>query len=412
MDRRVVVTGVGVISPVGLDATSSWANVLEGISGVSWLTQVDAAKHGVKIAGEVKNWDITKRLPAKELRRRDRYQLLSYFAIHEALEQAGYDPNQIDPRRAGIIFGCTMGGMVSIIEQLRLIDEQGMGKINPFSVLRFMTTTGGSATSVDLNLQGVSYNVTSACATGNDCIGHAYDQIRLGRADMMIAGAGDAPIADTIVAAFDRMGTCSSETVNPARAMRPFARDRNGLVIAEGSGAVILESLEHAQKRGATILAELSGYGSTSDGFSLVAPEPEGRGAVGAMQNALNDAELNPTDISYINAHGTATPLNDVMETRAIKRVFGDYAYQLPVSSTKSVTGHAMGATGAMEAVFAVLALRDQIAPPTINLEEPDPECDLDYVPGEARQIKIEHIMSNSFGFGGHNATLIFSKFR
>jgi 3-oxoacyl-(acyl-carrier-protein) synthase len=284
-------------------------------------------------------------------------------------------------------------------------------RITPFGIPMLLVNGASDLITIDLGATGPSATPISACATGADCIGYAFDMIRLGRCDRAVAGGGEAPIVSIGMAAFDRTGACSRLNDDPTRASRPFDKNRTGLVFSEGSGVLILEELEAAKARGANILAEVVGYGTTSDAFHITAPEPEGMGASRAIQIALDDAHLTPQDIDYINAHGTGTSLNDVMETKAVKRVFGERAYQVPMSSTKSMTGHGMGATAAIEAIFSILAIRDGIAPPTINLEEPDPECDLDYVPNVAREMPIRSAMSNSFGFGGHNVSLIFSKF-
>lgn len=412
MTRRVVVTGMGAITSVGNTVHQSWCALLNGESGICDITHFDTTDFDVKIAGEVKNWNPVASTSAKLARRLDRYQLLANTAVQQAITQAGVTLETDAQRlRTGVVIGSSIGGMTSFSEQLHNIDQYGPRRMSPFGIPSFMTTTSSSLSSIDLGASGPSYIITSACATGGDCIGHAFDQIRLGRMDVMVAGAGEAPILRNAVAGFDRLGACSHEVEEPQRAMRPFDVARTGLVVAEGAAVLVLEALEHAVQRGAAILAEVVGYGASSDAYHMVAPHPEGRGAAIAIQRALDDAELTIEQIDYINAHGTATPLNDGMETIAIKRVFGEGAYNIPVSSTKSMTGHAMGATAAMEAVFSIMALREQIIPPTINLETPDPACDLDYVPNEAREVPLTHVMSNAFGFGGHNAVLVFKRF-
>lgn len=412
MMRRVAVTGLGAITPVGNTPEESWTAVKSGRSGIDAITLFDTSDFAVKIAGEVRNWNPEDSISFKEVRRRDRYQLLAHAAIKQAVQHAGVELETDEQRaRAGLVVGSSIGGMMSFSEQLHKIVSNGPRSMSPFGIPRFMTTTASSMGSIELGFTGPSYILTSACATGADCIGHAYDQIRLGRVDVMIAGAGEAPILPNSIAGFDRLGACSHEYEEPQRAMRPFDRGRTGLVASEGAAVLVLEEMEHAKARGATILAEVVGYGASSDAFHIVAPHPDGKGAIAAIQAALNDAHLNVEDVDYINAHGTATRLNDPMETYAIKHAFGEEAYNIPVSSTKSVTGHAMGASAAMEAVFCVLALRDQIAPPTMNLEAPDPACDLDYVPNQAREMPLNHIVSNAFGFGGHNAVLVLKRF-
>ncbi len=408
--RRVVITGLGAITPAGNTAQTSWENVYHGRSGIGWITLFDTTDFAVQIAGEVREW--TPSLSPKAVRRRDRYQLLAHDALMQAAEAANIQLADTAARaRAGICLGSAIGGMTSFSEQLHQIDAGGPRQMAPFGVPSFMTTGASSMGSIALGLYGTSYILTSACATGADCIGHAFDQIRLGRADVMFAGAAEAPILPNAIAGFDRLRACSHERTDPTAAVRPFDVNRTGLVVSEGAAVLVLEALDTACQRGAPILAELVGYGATSDAHHIVAPHPHGHGAAAAIRHALQDARLTADDLDYINAHGTATALNDPMETHAIKLALGESAYNIPVSSTKGVTGHAMGASPAMEAVFCVLALQDQRVPPTINLTEPDPHCDLDYVPGTARDLPLTHVMSNAFGFGGHNAVLIFKAF-
>ncbi len=412
MSRRVVVTGMGVVSPLGHNTEQTWDGIKNGRSGMGTITRFDVSNSLVKIAAEVKNWDPAQHMPAKEVRRRDRYQHFIVAAAREAATQAGFEVKEHERARTGMIVGSAVGGVESYYDQARLLfDTNDPRRITPFGIPMLMVNGGSDLVSIEYGSYGPSYTPISACATGADCIGHAYDLIRLGRLDQAMGGGGEAPIIAIGIAAFDRVGACSRQNDDPEHASRPFDKDRSGLVFSEGGAVMVLESLEHAQARGANILAEIVGYGSTSDAFHITAPDPEAGGASLAIQAALDDAGLNPTDIHYINAHGTATSLNDVMETKAVKRVFGEHAYNVPMSSTKSMTGHGMGATAAMEAVFAVLAIRDQVAPPTTNLREPDPECDLDYVPNQAREMPITCVMSNSFGFGGHNVSLIFKAF-
>jgi len=412
MARRVVVTGLGMMTPLGHNVEDSWAAIKAGKSGIGPITLFDTSKYLVKIAAEVKNFDATQYMPAKEVRRRDRYQHLVVAAAREAVMHSGIEVNDSNRQRIGTIIGSSVGGVGSYYAEANLLFETGdPRRITPFGIPMLMVNGGSDLVSIEYGTVGPSYTPISACATGADCIGHAFDLIRWGRLDAAFAGCGDAPIIPIGIAAFDRVGACSRLNDDPDHASRPFDKNRTGLVFSEGAGVVILEELELAKARGANILAEIVGYGATSDSYHVTAPDPDAKGASVAIQNALNDAQLNPTDIQYINAHGTATALNDVMETKAVKRIFGDHAYKVPMSSTKSMTGHGMGATAALEAVFSVLAMRDSVAPPTINLEEPDPECDLDYVPKEARSMPIKSVMSNSFGFGGHNVSLIFKAF-
>jgi len=412
MTNRVVITGLGALTSVGNTPEASWQSLIAGRSGVDCITLFDASSFAVQIAGEVRDWDPTGVLPRKEVRRRDRYQLFGQAVVNQAVAQAGLTFDDERAReRAGVVIGSAIGGMTSFSDELHTIDTHGPRRMSPFGIPSFMTTTASSTASMTLGITGPSYILTSACATGADCIGHAFDQIRLGRKDVMLAGAAEAPILPNAVAGFDRLGACSHNARTPQRSSRPFDAEREGLVIAEGGAVIVLESLEHAQARSAEILAELVGYGASSDAFHMIAPHPQGRGAAQAIRGALADANVDPTDVDYINAHGTATRLNDLMETAAIKDVFGENAHDIPVSSTKSMTGHAMGASAAMEIVFCVLALRDQIVPPTINLDYPDTDCDLDYVPHEARDAQLDVIVSNAFGFGGHNAVLALKRF-
>lgn len=409
MTRRVVVTGLGLISPLGQSVADSWDAILAGRSGIASLTRFDTTDYAVKIAAEVKDWNPERYMLAKEARKRDRYQQFALAAALQAFQESGLQVTDENRHRTGVIVGSAVGGIDSYYNEVRKLIETGdPRRITPFGIPMLMVNGGSDLITIEIGATGPSYTPISACATGADCIGHAFDLIRAGRLDRALAGCGEAPIIPIGIAAFDRTGACSHENDNPALASRPFDKDRTGLVFAEGSGVLVLEELEAARARGAHIYAELVGYGSTSDAFHITAPEPEGRGAAAVIRMALEDAGVTPEDIDYINAHGTATSLNDVMETKAVKAVFGEQAYKVPMSSTKSMTGHAMGATAAFEAIFCILALRDQVAPPTINLNEPDPECDLDYVPNTARQMPIHYAMSNSFGFGGHNVSLIF----
>jgi beta-ketoacyl-acyl-carrier-protein synthase II len=351
-------------------------------------------------------------MQVKEARRRDLNEQFSVAAAQEAIKSSGIVVNDANRDRTGVVVGSAVGGISSYYDTANMVFEtKDPRRITPFGIPMLVVNGASNLISIDLGAMGASAPPISACATGAECIGHAFDLIRIGRLDQALAGAGEAPIIPIGIAAFDRTGAMSRMNDDPTRASRPFDKDRTGLVFSEGAGVIVLEELEFAKARGANILAELVGYGTTSDAFHITAPEPEGVGASKALEMALADAHLTPADIDYINAHGTGTSLNDVMETKAVKRVFGERAYQVPMSSTKSMTGHGMGATAAIEAAFSVLAIRDQVAPPTINLETPDPDCDLDYVPNVAREMPIRCVMSNSFGFGGHNVSLIFKAF-
>lgn len=412
MTRRVVVTGMGMISPLGHSVEESWKNIVAGKSGVAPITRFDAGEYNVRIAAEVKDWDAARFVGAKEARRTDTYQQFIAVAANEAIAHSRIQVDDSNRARSGVIIGSAVGGVSAYYDQAMMIFEtKDPRRISPFGIPMFMVNGGSDNVAIQLGAQGPSYTPISACATGADCIGVAFDLIRLGRMDQALAGAGEAPIFPIGIAAFDRTGACSRENDAPQRGVRPFSKDRPGLVFSEGAAVVVLEARDHALARGATIYGEIIGYGTNSDAFHITAPQPDGLGAANAIRIALDDAGISPDEIDYINAHGTGTGLNDAMETKAVKHIFGEKAYAVPMSSTKSMTGHAMGATAAMEAIFALLSIRDGIAPPTINLDEPDPECDLDYVPNTARHLSIETVMSNSFGFGGHNVSLILRKY-
>lgn len=412
MSRRVVITGMGMVSPLGLNVEDTWMNIKAGKSGVGFITRFDSSQYNVHIAAELKGFDATRYMNAKDVRRRDHYQQYIVAAGMQAFRHSGLEITDDNRRRTGVIIGSSVGGINSYYDSLvDLFRTNDPRRISPFAIPMLMVNGGSDYIAMEVGATGPSYVPVSACATGGDCIGVAFDLIRFGRLDRALAGAGDAPILSVGVAAFDRTGACSRESENPERGVRPFSLNRPGLVFGEGAGVVVMESLEAAQARGAVIYGEVLGYGSTSDAYHITAPDPNGTGASEAVRLALENAQVTPDRIDYINAHGTGTGLNDAMETVAIKRVFGEHARRVPMSSTKSMTGHAMGATAALEVIFCLLAMRDSIAPPTINLDEPDPECDLDYVPNTARELPIEYAMSNAFGFGGHNVSLILKKF-
>ncbi|RMG89918.1 MAG: beta-ketoacyl-[acyl-carrier-protein] synthase II [Chloroflexi bacterium] len=413
MTRRVVVTGMGLVTPLGNNVKDSWEAIKAGKCGVGPITHFDTTNFLVKIAAEVKNFNPEDYMPAKEARRRDRYQHYVYVAAKEALAQSGLELTTEEMRdRTGVIIGSSVGGVESYYNNANtLFTTNDPRRITPFGIPMIMVNGGSDMVSIMTGARGPSYTPISACATGADCIGHAFDLIRAGRIDRAVAGGADAPIIPIGVAAFDRVGACSRQNDDPQHAVRPFDKNRTGLAFSEGAGILVLEELEAAKARGATILGELIGYGSTSDAYHSTAPDPDATGAAAAIRLAMQQAGIAPSDIDYINAHGTATALNDPMETKAVKAVLGEHAYKVPMSSTKSMTGHAMGATAAFEAVFALLSILENVAPPTINYETPDPECDLDYVPNVAREMPIDVAMSNSFGFGGHNVSLIFRRF-
>lgn len=409
MTRRVVVTGLGLVTPVGNNVQDSWANIKAGVSGIVPITYFDTSNYLVKIAAQLKDFDPHNYMDKTDVRRHDPYQHYIIAATKEAVAHAGLEIKDDQRQRSSAVVGSSTGGLKSFQEYSNLIQQtNNPRKMTPFGIPMLVVNGGNNVVSIMTGACGPSCVPVSACASGADCLGYAFDMIRFGRIDRAIAGCGDFPIIDLGIAAFDRIGAMSRLNDDPAHASRPFDKNRAGFVFGEGAGVLVLEELESAKARGANILAELAGYASTSDGFHRTAPDPEGLGAVQAMKIAMEIAQVNPEEVDYINAHGTATELNDAMETTAVKHLFKDHAYKLAMSSTKSMTGHAMGTTAAMEAAFSVLAIQDQVAPPTISYETVDPNCDLDCVPNEARSMKIRVAMSNSFGFGGHNASLIF----
>lgn len=405
--RRVVVTGLGCVSPLGLDLPTTWANLIAGRSGAGPITLFDASAHKVRIAAEVKGFDPTQHFGHREARRMDRFTQFALVAAEEALRHAGLDPAHTDRDRFGVVLGTGIGGIGTLVEQMEVYAQRGPGRVSPFLVPMMLPDTAPGMIAIAYGLRGPNFATVSACASGTNAVGEAAAVIRRGDAEVMLAGGAEAAITPIAMAGLEVMGALSQRNEEPERASRPFDARRDGFLMGEGAAFLVLESLEHAQRRGATILAEVVGYGSTCDAYHITAPAEEGAGAALAMRNALASAQLEPEAIDYINAHGTSTPLNDKSETAAIKQVFGEHAYRVSVSSTKSMTGHLLGAAGALEAVFCVQVLREGIIPPTINYEHPDPECDLDYVPNQARRAEVRYAMSNSFGFGGHNATII-----
>ncbi len=406
--QRVVVTGLGMVTPLGNDVPSSWAALLAGHSGVGIITQFDHSSLKTHIAAEVKDFDPTRYVDKKEARRMDRFVHFAAASAQEALTDARFDMSHQNPRRVGVVIGSGIGGMHTLLEQYDLMKERGPRRVSPFTVTSLMLNSAAAHVSIMTGARGPNLAIATACATGSHAIGEAGEMIRRGKADVMIAGGAEAGIHAMSIACFENMGAVSGRNEEPTRASRPFDLNRDGFVTGEGAGTLILERLDLARARGAAIYCELIGYGSTADAFHVTAPREDGSGAADCMQAALDDAGLAPTAVDYINAHGTSTPLNDASETKAVKMVFGEHAYRLAISSSKSMTGHLMGAAGAIEAAFAILSMRDQILPPTINYETPDPACDLDYVPNVARQARVDIAMSNSFGFGGHNATVLF----
>ena len=408
--QRVVATGIGLVTPVGNDRPSTWAALLAGRSGVGFITQFDHSQLKTHIAAEVKDFDPTLFVDKQTARRMDRFLHFAAAATQEALTDAGFDMSRYDPRRVGVVIGSGIGGIHILLEQQKVLEEKGPRRVSPFTVPGLMMNSAAAHISITLGARGPNMALATACATGSHAIGEAAEIIRRGQADVMIAGGAEAGIVAMAIAGFENMGAVSGRNDEPTRASRPFDANRDGFVMGEGSGIIVLERLDHARARGAQIYGELLGYGATADAFHITAPAEDGAGAAECMAMALASAGLPPTAVDYINAHGTSTPLNDAGETRAIKQVFGEHAYRLAVSSSKSMTGHLMGAAGAIEAAFVLLALRDQILPPTINYETPDPACDLDYVPNQARRATVNVGMSNSFGFGGHNGTVLFGR--
>lgn len=407
--RRVVVTGMGTLNPLGHDVATTWAAICAGQSGVGPITLFDAADYETRIAGEVKDFDPVAQFGRKEARRMARLTQLALAATEEALAGAGLKDNPV-ARRAGVIVGSGMGALDPIQEAADTLRNRGPGRVSPFFVPMMLADTPAALISITHGLTGPNLAVYTACATGNNALGEAAAMIRRGAADVMIAGGTEACILPLALAGFSSMGALSTRNDDPARASRPFDAGRDGFVVSEGAAVLVLEEREHALARGATIHGELLGYGAGADAYHITMPGEAGEGAAEAMRLALLDASLTTTDVDYINAHGTSTPLNDRAETAAIKRLFGERACEIPVSSTKSMTGHLLGAAGALEAIICLLALRDGLIPPTLNYEQPDPACDLDYVPNAPRSADLRVIMSNAFGLGGHNATILLGK--
>jgi 3-oxoacyl-[acyl-carrier-protein] synthase II len=408
--QRVVATGIGLVTPVGNDTPTTWASLLAGCSGADYIKAFDTSAFKIHIAAEVKNFDPTRYVDKQIARRMDRVLHFAVAACHEALADSSFQMEQWDPRRVGVIVGSGIGGVHSILDNQVALMERGPRRVSPFAVPALMLNSASAHISIMLGARGPNLALATACATGSHALGEAAEIIRRGRADVMIAGGSEAATVPMALAGFENMQALSSRNEEPKRASRPFDKDRDGFVMGEGAGVIILERLDKARARGARIYGELVGYGNNADAYHITAPGEDGEGAAECMSMAIEDAGLTPVDIDYINAHGTSTPLNDAGETRAIKRAFGDQAYRVAISSTKSMTGHLMGAAGAIEAAFCLLAMRDHVIPPTINYETPDPLCDLDYVPNEARRATVNVAMSNSFGFGGHNGTVVFRR--
>jgi beta-ketoacyl-acyl-carrier-protein synthase II len=408
-NQRVLVTGIGVVSPLGLDAPSSWSNLVEGRSGIDFITSFDAEGFDTRFAAEVKGFDPESYLDRKEARRMDRFAQFAAVAAQEACRQASIEPKVLDPYRIGVIIGSGIGGILTLSQQHEVLSTKGPKRVTPFLIPMMLGDMASAQVSMITGSMGANYCVVSSCSSGADALGQGWQMIRRGQADVVLAGGSEAPITPIAVAGFNSCRALSRFNENPKRASRPFNRDRDGFVMGEGSAVLVLESEHHAQQRGVPPLAELRGYGATSDAYHLTEPNPTGQSAANAVLMALESAGVDASEIDYLNAHGTSTPLNDWQETKAIKLALGEEAYRVRISSTKSMTGHLLGAGGALEAAICVLAIQNGVMPPTINLVDPDPECDLDYTPLKARCQQIKVCVSNSFGFGGHNSVLVFA---
>ncbi|MEK3799724.1 beta-ketoacyl-ACP synthase II [Peribacillus sp. FSL H8-0477] len=409
--RRVVVTGIGAVTPLGNDAETTWDNIVAGKSGIGPLTRLNAEEFPAKVAAEVKDFNIEQYTDRKEARKMDRFTHYAIAAAAMAVKDADLEINDENAERIGVWIGSGIGGLETLETQHEIFLKRGYKRVSPFFVPMMIPDMAAGQVSIMLGAKGINSCTVTACATGTNSIGDAFKAIQRGDADAMVTGGAEAPITKMAVAGFCA-NTALSTNPDQNSASRPFDKDRDGFVIGEGAGVIVLEELEYAQKRGAKIYAEIIGYGSTGDAYHITAPAPGGEGGARAMKQALNDAGMVPEDIQYINAHGTSTPYNDQYETMAVKEVFGEHAYKLAISSTKSMTGHLLGAAGGIEAIFSIQAIRDSVIPPTINLVNPDPDCDLDYVTEGSRQAEVNAVMSNSLGFGGHNATIVFKKYQ
>ena len=408
---RVVITGMGTVNPLGLTVEESWKNVVNGVSGVGPITLFDSSPLNVHFAAEVKNFDPANYMDPKEARRRDRFEQFGAAAAKDALANSGLEVTEENTGRIGVLVSSAIGGIKSLQDAVITNYTEGPRRVSPFLIPMLMPNGAAGMIAIDQQIKGPCFSVASACASGSDGIGMAFLMLKAGMIDAALAGAAETTICSTGVAAFDRVGAMSRRNDDYSMSPQPFDKNRDGLVMGEGAAVLVLELEAHAKARGANILAELAGYGATADAFHVTAPHEKGEGGAAAMRMALNSAGANVDELGYINAHGTGTPLNDQSETRAVKAAFGEQAYQTPISSTKSMTGHMMGATGALEVIFCVQAIRDGILPPTIHYETPDPECDLDYIPNQAREKKITLALTNAFGFGGHNAVLAIRKY-
>jgi len=409
--ERIVITGMGTVNPLGMSVAETWRNLTNGVSGVGPIMQFDHSNLMVHIACEVKNFEPEKYMDSKEARRRDRFEQFASVAADQAIADAGLTVTESNAPRIGIIVSSAIGGLKSIADAVLTNDKEGPRRVSPFLIPMLMANGAAGLIAIDHGIKGPCFSVASACASGADGIGTAFMMLKSGMIDMALAGASESTVTSVGVAAFDRVGAMSRHNDDYSMSPAPFDKNRDGLVMGEGAAVIVLESESHAKARGARIYAELAGYGATADAFHVTAPHEKGEGGAAAIRQALNSAKANLEDVGYISAHGTGTQLNDQSETRAVKGAFGELAYNVPISSTKSMTGHMMGATGALEAIICVQAIREGILPPTIHYQTPDPECDLDVIPNKAREKKIDLAISNAFGFGGHNAVLAVRKY-
>ena len=409
---RVVVTGMGAVAPNGNSVSEYWDALTAGQSGIDHITYFDTTDFPVKIAGEVSNFDPEQYFERKEVRKLDPFSVYALVASNEAIQMSGLDADGFDPQRAGVMLGCGIGGITTLLAEHVVLQNRGARRISPFFVTKLISNIAGGQIAIKWDLRGPNQTVTSACASATDAIGLALRLIQSGSADIMVAGGTEASICDLPLAGFSTIRALCNAADPPQSASRPFDKDRGGFVMGEGAGILVLETEKHAQSRGATIIGELAGYGSTNDAFHVTQPAEGGAGAVRAMQLAIEDAGAEPEEVDYINAHGTSTPYNDKNETAAIKTVFGDHARKLKISSTKSMTGHLLGASGGIEAIAALKTIEKQTIPPTINYTTPDPDCDLDYVPNTAEETQVNSVLSNTFGFGGHNAVVFMRKWQ
>lgn len=406
--RRVVVTGLGVVTSIGHDVASFWASLIAGKVGVNRITLFDPSEFACQIGAEVRGWDVNQYMDPKDARRNDRYTHFGFVAAKQAVADSGIEMAREDGDRVGVILSSGIGGMLTYETQLKVLFDRGARKVSPFTIPSLIGNMCAGLVAIELGARGPNFGIVSACASGTHALGEAAHMIRRGDADVMVAGGSEAAITPFAYASFCSMKAMSTRNDSPQTASRPFDRNRDGFIMGEGAGIMVLESLEHAQARGARIYCELAGYAATSDAFHITQPDPDGKGLSLAMRRALDSARINPDRVDYINAHGTSTPYNDKFETLAIKKVFGDWAHKVPISSTKSMTGHLLGAAGGIESVISAKTIQTGVIAPTMNLEEPDPDCDLDYVPNVARAAAVRTVLSNNLGFGGQNASIVF----